>query len=192
MAQYPPNVPPPYGAPVPPPARYSPVPPPPKPLSRGRIALIVGVLVGGLLLSGAVTLLNVVRTNADVHVPLVVGSSGTLAPGGQGLQKMQVTLATIGGNTSSPNSAAPIKQITVGVTLENTGRVPATPGTWQMRGSDGKEYRALTGSPLPLVLAAGAKSSGQLVFIVPRDVTIQNLSYGPHAPLNANLVFDAP
>lgn len=204
--QTPPNQYPPYG---PPPGQYwqpqpSASPPPsrtPEDAAKRRryIRIAVAIIVVGLLIQGVVVVLSFGKIRgaagtADVHAPFAPNSAGTLKQG-TGLMKTRVTILTITGNQSMPNAGE--KQITVDGLVENTGRFSVTGEPWKLRGTDDHEYDpsfpvGVTTLPSHFRLSSGKQIQGTLVFIVPTDVTVRSLRYGPHIPLNPNLYFDAP
>ncbi len=142
---------------------------------------------------------------ANVHVPLAAGSMGTLDRGASGvtpvLQRTRVTLLTISGNGPPANAAAPTKQITVTVLLENTGKLLVTGEPWRIRDKDGHEYTPTPAANLPsgsgipalpdhYTLYAGQQLQGIVVFGIPANGTVSWLRYGITGPGVADVYFD--
>lgn len=141
-------------------------------------------------------------SSGDVRVALAAGSSGVIAPQGNGEKKTKVTILAVNDNVKSTNSfekpGEGNKWIGFQVEVENVGTKEVTSLDWKLRDSaNGEHDRDIVvgaGQMLELVfnLTPGGKVQGWVYFEVPAGVTAKWLRADPNPFLKNDLYFDAP
>lgn len=146
---------------------------------------------------------GVVGTNkGDVHVALVAGSTGEIAPEGNGERRTRVIILQVVDNVESTNQflqpADGKKWWGIEVEVQNVGTKEVTSLDWKLRTSDDFEHdRAVaTGAPGEELeffynLTPGAKQRGWVYFEIDAKATAKWVRADPNPFLKNDLYFDA-
>lgn len=177
----------------------------------GITAAVVAILVViGILLAAAGSGDGDERTGGsgevgtnrgDVHVPLVVGSSGEIAPERNASKRSRVTILQIADNVTTGSTfvrpAAGHKWWGVEVVVENVGTSEVNAMSWKLRDSnDGEHDEAFVvgaGQALDRIynLTPGGKVQGWVFFEIPNGAAPKWLRADPNLLLANDLYFDA-
>ncbi len=165
----------------------------------------IGVVVIGLIVIIAAALSSAADDEddmgGDVRVPLAVGSSGTIAPEGNGSKKQKVTILQIADDVQPDN---PFSRPTEGkkywaleVEVENVGTKEVSSLDWKIRDSNDVETdRTIVAGIDPDLelfynLTPGGKTRGWVVFEISADAQPKWVRADPNPFLAHDLYFDA-
>lgn len=150
------------------------------PLTLSTICVLVVAYLG------ASTLLDSGPTDARLHAPLAVGSSGEVKPLQAGKDRLKVAILQIAEGADvdvvSGEPAPAMKYWAIEMEVENTGDREFAAPTWKLIDSEGQEHEPaaiLEGETAPFPLDPGHRVTRWIVFEIPEEATPRQLRVIP-------------